>query len=212
MKTRAKYILVFAGLTLCGFVLSGSAQVTNAVGTSGFAYTFSTATGTNPALTLNRGTTYLFQLNVTVLHPFFIKTDISAGSTNAYNDGVTGNGGTSGNLIFTVPADAPNQLFYNCANHSITFGMHGTLNIVNPPTPPSGEIVLISISPDLVTMQSLGGTGWSAIPEFSSNFNAWASVPNYTNVLANGTNTTTFDRLDAICGPNVFLRVRNQQN
>jgi hypothetical protein len=38
----------------------------------------------------------------------------------------------------------------------------------------------------------------------------WASVPGFTNTFANGTNVTTFDRLDPICGPNVFLRVSQQ--
>ena len=35
----------------------------------------------------------------------------------------------------------------------------------------------------------------------------WSPVPSYTNTFANGTNTTVFERLDPICGPNVFLRI-----
>jgi len=64
-------------------------------------------------------------------------------------------------------------------------------------------------------MTSTGtNTTWLLIPEYNSNLlNAtWASVPTYTNTFANGTNTTVFDRLDPICGPNVFLRLRQQEN
>jgi hypothetical protein len=65
-------------------------------------------------------------------------------------------------------------------------------------------------------MQSLGtnGNGWLAIPEFSSNLvsSNWAIVPNYSNSFTSGTNTTTFNRLDPICGPNVFLRIKNVKN
>jgi hypothetical protein len=64
-------------------------------------------------------------------------------------------------------------------------------------------------------MTSTGtNTTWTLIPEFSSNLvgGTWGPVPSYTNTFANGTNTTTFNRLDPICGPNVYLRVRQQQN
>ena len=67
----------------------------------------------------------------------------------------------------------------------------------------------------MVVMTSTGTeTTWLLVPEFSSNLvsGAWASVPTYTNTFANGTNTTIFPRLDPICGPNVFLRLRQQQN
>jgi len=187
------------------------AQTSNNVATSGFTWVFSSTGATqNPTLTLFRGVTYIFSVNA-IGHPFFIKTNFSDGSANAYSDGVTNNGTQSGVLTFSVPQNAPNQLFYNCSIHS-SFGMRGTLNIVNPPTPPTGEIVLITLSETGVTMKSLGAVNWAAIPEFSSNLvsGAWATVPNYTNVLASGTNTTTFQRLDAICGGNVFLRIRNQ--
>ncbi len=189
---------------------SVSAQVTNAVGVNGFAYTFSGSAGANPTIPLFRGVTYIF--NVSALgHPFFIKSNFSDGSANAYNSGVVNNGAQSGTITFVVPQDAPNQLFYNCSIHS-SFGMRGTLNIVNPPVPPTGEIVLVELSPTGVTMKSLGAANWRAVPEYSSNLveGAWTPVSTFTNVLANGTNTITFSRLDPICGPNVFLRVKNQ--
>ena len=51
-----------------------------------------------------------------------------------------------------------------------------------------------------------------SVPQFSSNllYGSWAAVLNYTNTFADATNVTTFDRLDPICGPNVFLRISQQ--
>ncbi len=72
----------------------------------------------NPVLTLTRGQTYTFNITSGPAHPFFIKTVQGTGTGNAYNNGVTNNGATSGTLTFTVPMDAPATLFYDCANHS----------------------------------------------------------------------------------------------
>lgn len=190
--------------------LSGYSQVTNTVGSSGFTYTFSSTAGSDPTLILYRGVTYVFINTVVGVHPMYIKTNLTAGTTDQYTNGVSGNG--TATVTFVVPTNAPGQLSYNCAVHSQTFSMHGFLNISNSPAPPDGRIVLITLSPTNVVMRSLGATNWTAIPEFSSNLvsGGWSSVASYTNFLTNGTNITTFDRLDAICGPNVFLRIRNQ--
>lgn len=202
-------ITLFA-LGAIGLAMAARAQVTNTVANSGFAYTFSSTSGVNPTLTLYRGVTYIFNNTVVGLHPLYIKTNLTAGATDQYTSGVSGNG--TAVVTFVVPSNAPDQLSYNCSIHSQTFGMHGFLNISNPPAPPTGQIVLISLSPTGVTMQSIGSSNWTAVPEFKSNLisGAWTTVPNYSNDFANGTNTATFDRLEPICGPNVFLRVRNQ--
>ncbi len=79
----------------------------------------------NPNLTLKRGSTYTF--NVTAPgHPFLIKSVQSTGTNNTYDNGVTNNGAVSGSVTFTVPADAPDTLFYNCEFH---LSMTGTLTI-----------------------------------------------------------------------------------
>ncbi|MDW8309959.1 MAG: hypothetical protein RMK20_11360, partial [Verrucomicrobiales bacterium] len=124
--------------------------------------------------------------------------------------GVTNNGATSGNVIFAVQASAPGTLFYQCGNHS---AMNGVLNIVSPPAPPTVTIVHVNVA-DLITIRSTGTNGWSAIPEYRCiNGTNWLVVPGYTNVFSGGTNTTTFPRLEAICGPDgALLRIRNQQN
>lgn len=212
MKTQPRWILAVATFCAALSLLTARGQtapltnsVSGVVGTSDYIIN----TQPDPPLTLQRGVTYVFQVRVSSLHPFDIKTNSTTGAGDRYNNGVTGQGATSTDLTFAVPANAPGQLFYHCETHP---AMGGTLTIVDPPAPPSGKIVFISVAETGVTLKSIGATNWTAVPEFSSNLtlNAWAAVPNYTNAFANNTNTTTFDRLDAICGPNVFLRVRNQ--
>ena len=89
---------------------------------------WSGAGDTNAPLTLCRGFTYTFALNVTG-HPFYIKTAAGTGTANAYATGVTTNGATSGDLTFAVPAGAPDALFYQCALHA---PMTGTITVVDP--------------------------------------------------------------------------------
>lgn len=81
----------------------------------------------NPALTLQRGKTYTFTLNVPG-HPFLIKTANVTGTGSAFNGGVTNNGASSGVVTFTVPTNAPNSLFYICEFHG---SMVGAITIIN---------------------------------------------------------------------------------
>ncbi len=75
----------------------------------------------DPVLTLQRGRRYVFTINAPG-HPFWIKlgnTSKTAGTGNAYSDGVTNNGATSGQIIFDVPLSAPaSNLYYICELHS----------------------------------------------------------------------------------------------
>jgi hypothetical protein len=92
------------------------------------AYTFSgdgfPSTVDNPTLYLARGKTYKFSVNASS-HPFQIR--LSDGGS-AYSDGVTNNGAQVGDVIFTVPMNAPNSLVYQCTVHS---GMVGDIVIFN---------------------------------------------------------------------------------
>ena len=47
-------------------------------------------------------------------HPFQIR--VSSGGA-AYNDGVSNNGAQIGEIFFTVPMNAPNELYYQCTIH-----------------------------------------------------------------------------------------------
>ena len=77
---------------------------------------------TNPTLRLLRGFTYVFEINASG-HPFFIKTNPGTGTGNQYNDGVTNNGIQVGQLIFRVPGDAPDTLYYQCSLHASMVGI-----------------------------------------------------------------------------------------
>jgi hypothetical protein len=76
----------------------------------------------DPTLVLQRGFTYQFAVNAPG-HPFFITSTPGSGS---YNVGVTGNGTQNGVITFTVPMDAPANLYYYCSVHA---AMAGTFNI-----------------------------------------------------------------------------------
>jgi hypothetical protein len=188
------------------------AQTNSVTSGSGIDYTINGLT--DPGFTFQRGVTYVFQLSNVASHPFWIKTALGgsfSGGANAFNTGVINNGATSDSLIFTVPANAPNQLFYQCGNHA---AMSGVLTIVTPATPPTVRIVFVDVA-SFITVKSTGTNGWSVFPEFNCGLSTtnWSPVNPFTNVFNSGTNTTTFPRLEAICGStNVLIRIRNQSN
>lgn len=102
------------------------ATVINVSATSFMAWTIDGAS--NPALSLERGGSYIFRLsNVSSVHPFNINTVNTTGAGSRYNTGVTNNGasGTT-DITFVVPNDAPNTLHYNCQNHA---AMNGPITI-----------------------------------------------------------------------------------
>lgn len=190
----------------CG--ITASAQTYNVTGGNNIDYTINGQS--DPGFTLQRGVTYVFQLSGVSSHPFWVKTNSGFGGSGAFG-GVVNNGATFGSVTFPVPANAPGSMIYQCGNHG---SMSGALTIVSPASPPTVRIVHISVGQGVV-VTSTGTNGWSAIPEFicdaaSTN---WAAVSPFTNNFANGTNVTSFGRLEAMCGsPNVFLRIRNKQN
>ena len=81
----------------------------------------------NPTLSLIRGNTYIFNLDV-VGESFYIKTAQGNGTGDSYNDGVTGNGNETGVLEFIIPDTAPDNLFYNSG---VSAMMTGSINISN---------------------------------------------------------------------------------
>ena len=97
-------------------------------GTSDYTFTgpgFPTPATTDPVLYLQRGHTYVFENLSGGNHPFQIR--VSNGGA-AYSSGVTNNGASTGNIVFEVPMDAPNTLYYQCTSHST---MGNTINIVS---------------------------------------------------------------------------------
>jgi hypothetical protein len=82
----------------------------------------------NPTLNLERGRTYVFDINASG-HPFYIMTGSGAYTVDGqYNTGVTGQGTQIGTLTFAVPNNAPDTLAYVCQFHS---AMGGTINVIN---------------------------------------------------------------------------------
>ena len=88
-----------------------------------------TGTVNDPTLYLIRGKTYRFALSYgSGLHPFRIQTTVNGSAGTEYNTGVTNNGGAGGStVIFEVPHDAPDRLYYQCTSHN---AMGGVFEIV----------------------------------------------------------------------------------
>ena len=127
--------------------------VLGASGTDHYTFTGKGLTGAvnDPTLTLSKGHTYIFE-NRSGGHPFYIKTSIANGGTqDAYNTGVTNNGGGDGTeIVFTVPHDAPDVLYYQCSSHS---SMAGELKIAG--SVGDGSITTAKLNDSAVTTAKL---------------------------------------------------------
>jgi predicted lipoprotein with Yx(FWY)xxD motif len=104
---------------------AGSSRNFSVANIGASSYTFS-GNGFNeledPNFTLKRGGTYVFSVN-TPGHPFLIKSVQGTGTGDTFNEGVTNNGASTGEITFTVPANAPDKLFYNCEFHGSMTGI-----------------------------------------------------------------------------------------
>jgi len=160
---------------------------------------------------LPAGATYLFSMNTATIHPVDICTYPDGIS---YYSGASAQTVNSGTVTVTIPAtNYPPALYYVCDIHLF----YGVITITPPQPPPPTTILNADLTSNNVTLTFTGGTNTSPVmPQFSSNLTAWMTVPSYTNTWGSnadgtfsGTNISLFGRepLDAICGPNVFLRV-----
>ena len=162
--------------------------------------------GSNPTLNLTAGATYRLIIGTASVHPVVVATNntasppVSSAFASASPQVIS-----SGTVTLTIPAsNYPATLFYRCNIH----GFNGQINILPPP--PANKIVSVAVTTNIVLVSTGVTNTWVFTPEFSSNLvsGAWTTVPGFTNTFANNTNTTRFSRLDPICGPNIFLRVR----
>lgn len=80
---------------------------------------YGSGSNADPTLVLHRGFTYQFVINAPG-HPFFIT---NTPGTGAYTTGIVNNGSTSGTITFTVPMDAPSELYYYCSVHGVMNGI-----------------------------------------------------------------------------------------
>ena len=96
-------------------------------GTNHYTFTGEGLTGAvnDPTLYLTRGKTYRFvNGNSSGAHPFRIQTTVNGSAGTEYNTGVTNNGGAGGStIIFEVPHDAPDVLYYQCTSHGSMGGI-----------------------------------------------------------------------------------------
>jgi hypothetical protein len=176
-----------------------------------FNYSVDGSAQTCPTFSLSAGVTNILRINTAGNHPVVITTNLSAATTSWYS-GASPENINSGAIALRIPATGfPNKLYYYCSVHLF----HGEIDLNAPvlPAPPRNQVLSVHVGTNVVMTSTGTNTTWTLIPEFSSNLfgGMWAAVPSYTNTFANGTNTTTFNRLDPICGPNVYLRVRQQQ-
>jgi hypothetical protein len=87
----------------------------------------------NAPLIFERGKKYVFNINAPG-HPFWIKTQQKTGIGFDWYYGVQNNGIDNGTIIFNVPYNAPDNLFYICQYHSMMTGsitVSGTVNITS---------------------------------------------------------------------------------
>lgn len=159
--------------------------------------------------TLNAGATYLLSMSTAAEHPVDICTNPTTGS---HYVGASAQAVSSGTVKLTIPAtNFPTTLYYICNIHTF----YGVITVAPPKPPPAATILDASVTTNIVLTFSGGTNTIQLIPQFSSNLvsGSWQPVPSYTNTFSgNGTNTTSFERLDAICGPDVFLRISQAAN
>ena len=221
MKTLSTRKMASLAAALClGLAGAGRAQTNFTVTTPGSTFQYF-IDGTNntgqpaggglnncPPLTLNAGQTYTFSVSTASFHPMGIVTNTpGSGATPYTNSSPVAT--SSGTVTLVIPAtNFPSTLYYECHVHFF----YGVISVLPPVVnaPPANHIISIAFTPTTVTLTSDGtNTTYNLVPQFNSNVfdGNWQDVPSFTNTFANGTNTTEFGRLDAICGPNVFLRI-----
>ena len=93
------------------------------------AYRFSgggvVTTEDNPDIYLVRGHTYRFYNSTGSNHPFAIRSAVTNSGGTSYTDGVSGNQNST--QTFTVPLNAPSNLYYQCTIH--TQNMQGNIYV-----------------------------------------------------------------------------------
>ena len=179
---------------------SNSAFSVTANGFSAYRFTGPGNSGSddNPDLYLVRGQRYTFTNNSGGSHPFQIRV---ASGGSAYNDGVTNNGASSGNIVFNVQYDAPARLYYQCTSHS---GMVGTIYIVGGPQIISGIVTATTFSGSGASLTALNASNLASgtIPDarFPATLPA-ISGANLTNLPAATTIPVADESSDTTCFP-----------
>jgi hypothetical protein len=207
----------YVNLSVTGLVLALSATVCQAdVHTNTFttpndvhAYTID-GTNNNPTLNLVAGVTNIFVINTFSDHPVVITTNPPPNVGSRYFGASPQNISAGQIAVNTATTGFPTKLYYICSIH----GFGGEIDLSAPigPTPPRNTILRIKVGTNVVVTSTGTITTWTLVPQYSTNIanQLWTPVPSYTNSFSNGTNTTVFNRLDSIAGPDVYLRISQQ--
>jgi len=199
-------------LCLAGAGICHAQYHTNTITTPGGVFSFSVdgSAANNPTIELQAGMTNILNIQTDGIHPVVVTSSID---TEAWFSDAAPQDVNSAPIVLTTPSSGfPATLYYMCYFH----GFYGEIHLTAPASsvPPANTILMVRVGTNIVMTSTGTNTTWLLVPEYSSNLlsGTWAPVPSYSNNFANGTNTTVFDRLDPICGPKVFLRIRQQQN
>jgi hypothetical protein len=206
-------ILIASAISFCLLAPLCHAQYhTNTITTPYDSYAYSVDGGPpiNPTIELYAGMTNILNIQTSNDHPVVVTTTMNP---NDWYAGAIPEDVNDQSIALTTPStNFPNVLYYVCSVH----GFYGEIHLSPPPgpSPPPNTILSVRVGTNIVLTSTGTNTTWLLVPQFSSNVlqGAWATVPSWTNHFANGTNTTTFNRLDPICGPNVFLRISQREN
>ena len=158
-----------------------------------------TGSASDPNIYLVRGQKYKFTNNMGA-HPFRIQTTVNGAAGTQYNNGVTNNDVSNGTLIFDVPMEAPNVLYYQCTAHAnmggaIFISHNSGSNIPNGTVSGSEQITDLGFISGSSVSSSISYNGNRVISQahlqgfYTSSFNA-------------GTSGSIIDFLDAIFFPN----------
>ena len=192
---RARSIGWVAAVWLWTVAAFGAADFN--IAAPGFFFTTNGTAVQNPTITLVRGRTYTFLVSTPSFHPFQI---LSSGLT-------TNNNISSGTITYVVPTNAPATTSpgYRCSIHNFS----GTILTIDPPTPPTPQIVSYSFGPTLILRSAPATNTFTVIPEFKTNLNFtnWVALTVLSNRFSNGTNETFCGQP---AGTNLFIRVRVQ--
>ena len=112
----------------------------------------------NPDIYLNRGERYYLNIAPGSFTNFYIKSEPnSTGAVYSYDVGVTGNGidGTEGGtLIFTVPYDSPETLYYVDSDGSATPAVTGKINILKETSSLLPRTELLEVRSHIISSES----------------------------------------------------------
>ena len=170
-----------------------------ASGSNHYTFTGEGLTGAvnDPTLYLTRGKTYRFvNGNSAGAHPFRIQTTVNGSAGTEYNTGVTNNGGAGGStIVFEVPHDAPDVLYYQCTSHG---SMGGILYVTGALS--DGSVTTAKLADDAVTGAKIADDAVGTVHIAAQSIGETETAPNAitTTKIANDAVTTIKIADDAI--------------